>query len=68
MQSYGGGLMTGCAMDATHIDHVVQLVGYGYDSDFDKVRTTSFLDRTFSCFAYLYAFNMSPEAYDVSVS
>jgi len=36
MQSYGGGLMTGCALDDTHIDHVVQLVGFGYDSDFDK--------------------------------
>ena len=66
MQSYGGGLMTGCAMDATHIDHVVQLVGYGYDSDFDKVRTTSFLDRTFLVSDR--TFNMSPEAYDVSVS
>ena len=29
MQSYGGGLMTGCAVDKSHIDHVVQLVGYG---------------------------------------
>ena len=28
MQSYGGGLMTGCAVDKSHIDHVVQLVGY----------------------------------------
>ena len=36
MQSYGGGLMTACAMDSTHIDHVVQLVGYGYDANFDK--------------------------------
>ncbi len=36
MQSYGGGLMTGCALDKTHIDHVVQLVGYGYDATFDK--------------------------------
>jgi cathepsin L len=35
MQSYGGGLMTACAIDKTHIDHVVQLVGYGYDADAD---------------------------------
>ena len=32
MQSYGGGLMTGCAVDKSHIDHVVQLVGYGEDN------------------------------------
>ena len=64
MQSYGGGLMTGCAMDATHIDHVVQLVGYGYDSDFDKVRTTSFLDRLI---LFLFCVHTS-KAYDVSVS
>ena len=36
MQSYGGGLMTGCASDSTHIDHVVQLVGYGFDDDAEK--------------------------------
>jgi len=36
MQSYGGGLFQGCALDKTHIDHVVQLVGYGHDEDFDK--------------------------------
>jgi C1A family cysteine protease len=35
-QSYGGGLMTGCAIDKTHIDHVVQLVGYGRDTDAGK--------------------------------
>ena len=64
MQSYGGGLMTGCAMDATHIDHVVQLVGYGYDSDFDKVRTTSFLDRLI---LFLFCV-LTSKAYDVSVS
>jgi len=33
MQSYGGGVFTGCSEDKTHIDHVVQLVGYGHDSD-----------------------------------
>ena len=36
MQNYGGGLMTGCALDDTHIDHVVQLVGYGHDDDANK--------------------------------
>lgn len=33
MQSYGGGLFTGCAQDSTHIDHVIQLVGYGTTQD-----------------------------------
>lgn len=34
MQAYGGGLFTGCSQDSdTHIDHVVQLVGYGVDKD-----------------------------------
>lgn len=36
MQAYGGGLFTGCAIDDTHIDHVVQLVGYGHDNDFNQ--------------------------------
>lgn len=31
MQAYGGGLFTGCSDQDTHIDHVVQLVGYGVD-------------------------------------
>ena len=36
MQSYGGGLFTGYSDEATHIDHVVQLVGYGFDATFGK--------------------------------
>ena len=36
MQTYGGGLFTGCSDEATHIDHVVQLVGYGFDATFGK--------------------------------
>lgn len=31
MQAYGGGLFTGCSEEDTHIDHVVQIVGYGVD-------------------------------------
>mmetsp|Transcript_38333 Transcript_38333/g.75478 ORF Transcript_38333/g.75478 Transcript_38333/m.75478 type:complete len:378 (+) Transcript_38333:29-1162(+) len=33
MQSYGGGVFDGCSMEKTHIDHVIQLVGYGHDDD-----------------------------------
>jgi len=36
MQSYGGGLFKGCSLDKMHIDHVVQLVGYGVDAEANK--------------------------------